>query len=150
MLPALLVPRWPRQVAVQSCPQGSDLQPAQLGGVTCLWLPGQVTKQSSRDSRRQASRSSGSCPRGRALPAVTRVRAQAPGSEPLGPPGTAERDRTALLSVSLPQEQVPRGCPDQLCPLDKFLNTMSVYVLTPEKYHTLCSQAQATELGKGE
>ncbi|KAM8812346.1 lysophosphatidic acid phosphatase type 6 isoform 2-T2 [Rhynchonycteris naso] len=45
------------------------------------------------------------------------------------------------------EEQVPRGCPDRLCPLDKFLNTMSVYTLNPEKYHTLCSQAQVTELG---
>ncbi|XP_054419336.1 lysophosphatidic acid phosphatase type 6 isoform X2 [Pteronotus mesoamericanus] len=47
-------------------------------------------------------------------------------------------------------EQVPRGCPDQLCPLDKFLNTMSVYALNPEKYHTLCSQALVMELGNGE
>nr|KAF6396046.1 acid phosphatase 6, lysophosphatidic [Rousettus aegyptiacus] len=46
--------------------------------------------------------------------------------------------------------QVPRGCPDQLCPLDKFLNAMSLYILTPEKYHTLCSQAQATKLINGE
>lgn len=45
------------------------------------------------------------------------------------------------------EEQVPRGCPDQLCPLDKFLNTLSVYILSPEKYHTLCSPAQVTELG---
>ncbi|XP_039697313.1 lysophosphatidic acid phosphatase type 6 isoform X2 [Pteropus medius] len=48
------------------------------------------------------------------------------------------------------EKQVPRGCPDQLCPLDKFLNSMSVYILTPEKYHTLCSQAQVTELRNGE
>ncbi|XP_008584870.1 PREDICTED: lysophosphatidic acid phosphatase type 6, partial [Galeopterus variegatus] len=46
--------------------------------------------------------------------------------------------------------QVPRGCPDVLCPLEKFLNTMSVYTLSPEKYHTLCSQTQAMELGSGE
>uniref|UniRef100_G1NT12 Lysophosphatidic acid phosphatase type 6 n=1 Tax=Myotis lucifugus TaxID=59463 RepID=G1NT12_MYOLU len=46
------------------------------------------------------------------------------------------------------EEQVPRGCPDQLCPLDKFLNTLSVYTLSPEKYHTLCSQARVTELGE--
>uniref|UniRef100_H0WN39 Lysophosphatidic acid phosphatase type 6 n=1 Tax=Otolemur garnettii TaxID=30611 RepID=H0WN39_OTOGA len=45
------------------------------------------------------------------------------------------------------KEQVPRGCPDGLCPLDKFLNTMSLYTLNPEKYHTLCSQTQAMELG---
>ncbi|XP_015101800.2 lysophosphatidic acid phosphatase type 6 isoform X2 [Vicugna pacos] len=45
------------------------------------------------------------------------------------------------------KEQVPRGCPDRLCPLDKFLNTMSVYTLNPEKYRTLCSQAQA--MGRG-
>ncbi|XP_066111280.1 lysophosphatidic acid phosphatase type 6 isoform X1 [Saccopteryx bilineata] len=45
------------------------------------------------------------------------------------------------------KEQVPRGCPDQLCPLDKFLNTMSVYTLNPEKYHTLCSEAQVMEVG---
>ncbi|XP_062962160.1 lysophosphatidic acid phosphatase type 6 [Cynocephalus volans] len=45
--------------------------------------------------------------------------------------------------------QVPRGCPDVLCPLEKFLNTMSVYTLSPEKYHTLCSQTQAMELGSG-
>lgn len=31
------------------------------------------------------------------------------------------------------KEQVPRGCPDQLCPLDKFLNTMSVYALSPDR-----------------
>ncbi|XP_069336830.1 lysophosphatidic acid phosphatase type 6 isoform X1 [Eulemur rufifrons] len=48
------------------------------------------------------------------------------------------------------EEQVPRGCPDGLCPLDKFLNAMSVYSLSPEKYHTLCSQAQAVELGNEE
>ncbi|XP_008537543.1 lysophosphatidic acid phosphatase type 6 isoform X1 [Equus przewalskii] len=48
------------------------------------------------------------------------------------------------------KEQVPRGCPDQLCPLDKFLNTMSVYALSPEKYHTLCSQARELELQDGE
>ncbi|XP_075856162.1 lysophosphatidic acid phosphatase type 6 isoform X2 [Microcebus murinus] len=48
------------------------------------------------------------------------------------------------------EEQVPRGCPDGLCPLDKFLNAMSVYTLSPEKYHTLCSQAQAVELGDEE
>ncbi|XP_044614177.2 lysophosphatidic acid phosphatase type 6 isoform X1 [Equus asinus] len=48
------------------------------------------------------------------------------------------------------KEQVPRGCPDQLCPLDKFLNTMSVYTLSPEKYHTLCSQARELELRDGE
>ncbi|XP_001499046.1 lysophosphatidic acid phosphatase type 6 isoform X1 [Equus caballus] len=48
------------------------------------------------------------------------------------------------------KEQVPRGCPDQLCPLDKFLNTMSVYTLSPEKYHTLCSQARELELQDGE
>lgn len=72
------------------------------------------------------------------------------GSEPLGPLGAVDNNRTALLSVCLPQKQVPRGCPDQLCPLDKFLNSMSVYILTPEKYHTLCSQAQVTELRNGE
>lgn len=87
---------------------------------------------------------------GRALLAVTRVRAQATGSEPRSSLGTAENNGTAPLSVSLPQGQVPRGCPDQLCPLDKFLNAMSLYILTPEKYHTLCSQAQATELINGE
>ncbi|XP_016057826.1 PREDICTED: lysophosphatidic acid phosphatase type 6 [Miniopterus natalensis] len=48
------------------------------------------------------------------------------------------------------EEQVPRGCPDELCPLDKFLNALSVYTVNPEKYHTLCSQAQVTELGEGE
>ncbi|XP_053070681.1 lysophosphatidic acid phosphatase type 6 isoform X4 [Acinonyx jubatus] len=47
-------------------------------------------------------------------------------------------------------EQVPKGCPDQLCPLDKFLNTLSAYTLSPEKYHTLCSQAHVIELGDGE
>ncbi|KAI5282706.1 Lysophosphatidic Acid Phosphatase Type 6 [Manis pentadactyla] len=47
------------------------------------------------------------------------------------------------------EEQVLRGCPDPLCPLDKFLNAMSVYALNPEKYHTLCSQAQMMELGNG-
>ncbi|XP_045334854.1 lysophosphatidic acid phosphatase type 6 isoform X2 [Leopardus geoffroyi] len=47
-------------------------------------------------------------------------------------------------------EQVPKGCPDQLCPLDKFLNTLSAYALSPEKYHTLCSQAHVIELGDGE
>ncbi|XP_015362542.1 lysophosphatidic acid phosphatase type 6 isoform X1 [Marmota marmota marmota] len=41
------------------------------------------------------------------------------------------------------EEQVPRGCPDRLCPLDQFLNAMSAYTLSPEKYHALCSQAQA-------
>ncbi|XP_045334853.1 lysophosphatidic acid phosphatase type 6 isoform X1 [Leopardus geoffroyi] len=48
------------------------------------------------------------------------------------------------------EEQVPKGCPDQLCPLDKFLNTLSAYALSPEKYHTLCSQAHVIELGDGE
>ncbi|KAK2084144.1 Lysophosphatidic acid phosphatase type 6 [Saguinus oedipus] len=48
------------------------------------------------------------------------------------------------------KEQVPRGCPDGLCPLDMFLNTMSVYTLSPEKYHVLCSQAQVMEVGNGE
>ncbi|KAM5160028.1 lysophosphatidic acid phosphatase type 6 isoform 2-T2 [Callospermophilus lateralis] len=40
------------------------------------------------------------------------------------------------------EEQVPRGCPDRLCPLDQFLNAMSAYTLSPEEYHALCSQAQ--------
>ncbi|OBS74731.1 hypothetical protein A6R68_14734 [Neotoma lepida] len=44
------------------------------------------------------------------------------------------------------EEQVPRGCPDKLCPLDKFLNTMSLYAVSPEKYRTLCSQARTMEL----
>ncbi|XP_036714522.1 lysophosphatidic acid phosphatase type 6 isoform X2 [Balaenoptera musculus] len=48
------------------------------------------------------------------------------------------------------EEQVPKGCPDRLCPLDKFLNTMSTYTLSPEKYHTLCSEAQVMGLGNGE
>ncbi|XP_020754283.2 lysophosphatidic acid phosphatase type 6 isoform X1 [Odocoileus virginianus] len=48
------------------------------------------------------------------------------------------------------KEQVPKGCPDRLCPLDKFLNTMSVYTLSPEKYHMLCSEAQVMGLGDGE
>ncbi|XP_065761686.1 lysophosphatidic acid phosphatase type 6 [Muntiacus reevesi] len=48
------------------------------------------------------------------------------------------------------KEQVPKGCPDRLCPLDKFLNTMSVYTLSPEKYHMLCSEAQVMGLGNGE
>ncbi|XP_032463827.1 lysophosphatidic acid phosphatase type 6 [Phocoena sinus] len=48
------------------------------------------------------------------------------------------------------EEQVPEGCPDRLCPLDKFLNTMSVYTLSPEKYHTLCSEAQVMGLGNSE
>ncbi|CAM9254681.1 unnamed protein product [Rangifer tarandus platyrhynchus] len=46
------------------------------------------------------------------------------------------------------KEQVPKGCPDRLCPLDKFLNTMSVYTLSPEKYHMLCSEAQVMGLGE--
>lgn len=46
------------------------------------------------------------------------------------------------------KEQVPRGCPDKLCPLDKFLNTMSAYSVSPEKYRTLCSQAWIMELGE--
>ncbi|KAM5256853.1 lysophosphatidic acid phosphatase type 6 [Ctenodactylus gundi] len=48
------------------------------------------------------------------------------------------------------EEQVPRGCPDKLCPLDTFLNTMSVYSLSPEKYNRLCSQAQEMEIGNEE
>ncbi|KAM9686136.1 lysophosphatidic acid phosphatase type 6 [Trichechus inunguis] len=48
------------------------------------------------------------------------------------------------------EEQVPEGCPEGLCPLDKFLNTISAYTLSPEKYHRLCSQAQVIELGSGE
>ncbi|XP_006861753.1 PREDICTED: lysophosphatidic acid phosphatase type 6 [Chrysochloris asiatica] len=48
------------------------------------------------------------------------------------------------------EEQVPEGCPEGLCPLDKFLNTMSVYTLSPEKYHRLCSQTQTTDFGSGE
>ncbi|XP_007182195.1 lysophosphatidic acid phosphatase type 6 [Balaenoptera acutorostrata] len=48
------------------------------------------------------------------------------------------------------EEQVPKGCPDRLCPLDKFLNTMSTYTLSPGKYHTLCSEAQVMGLGNGE
>ncbi|XP_055459789.1 lysophosphatidic acid phosphatase type 6 [Psammomys obesus] len=47
------------------------------------------------------------------------------------------------------KEQVPRGCPDKLCPLDKFLNTMSVYSVSPEKHRMLCSQARAMEHGDG-
>ncbi|KAL1772359.1 lysophosphatidic acid phosphatase type 6 [Sigmodon hispidus] len=46
------------------------------------------------------------------------------------------------------EEQVPRGCPGKLCPLDKFLNTMSVYAASPEKYHLLCSQARTIEFGE--
>lgn len=45
------------------------------------------------------------------------------------------------------EEQVPRGCSDRLCPLDKFLSTMSRYTLSPDKYHALCSQTQLLELG---
>ncbi|XP_049638240.1 lysophosphatidic acid phosphatase type 6 [Suncus etruscus] len=41
----------------------------------------------------------------------------------------------------LGKEQVPRGCPHGICPLDKFLDAMSAYTLNPEKYHLLCSQA---------
>ncbi|EAW50931.1 acid phosphatase 6, lysophosphatidic [Homo sapiens] len=48
------------------------------------------------------------------------------------------------------KEQVPRGCPDGLCPLDMFLNAMSVYTLSPEKYHALCSQTQVMEVGNEE
>ncbi|KAM6167494.1 lysophosphatidic acid phosphatase type 6 isoform 1-T2 [Erethizon dorsatum] len=48
------------------------------------------------------------------------------------------------------EEQLPRGCPDKLCPLDKFLNILSLYSLSPEKYRTLCSQAQELELGNEE
>ncbi|CAK6439824.1 unnamed protein product [Pipistrellus nathusii] len=48
------------------------------------------------------------------------------------------------------EAQVPRGCPDPLCPLDQFLDALSVYTLSPEKYRALCSPAPATELGKGE
>lgn len=44
------------------------------------------------------------------------------------------------------KEQVPRGCPDKLCPLDKFLNTMSAYSVSPEKYQRLCSQTWIMEL----
>lgn len=46
------------------------------------------------------------------------------------------------------EEQVPRGCPDKLCPLDKFLSTMSLYAVSPEKYRTLCSPARTMELGE--
>lgn len=46
------------------------------------------------------------------------------------------------------KEQVPRGCPDKLCPLDKFLNTMSAYSVSPEKYRRLCSQTRIMELGE--
>lgn len=48
------------------------------------------------------------------------------------------------------EEQVPRGCPDRLCPLDQFLNALSAYTLSPERYHALCSPARGSELGKGE
>lgn len=48
------------------------------------------------------------------------------------------------------EEQLPRGCPEKLCPLEKFLNTVSLYSLSPEKYQTLCSQAQELELGNEE
>nr|XP_004658996.3 lysophosphatidic acid phosphatase type 6 [Jaculus jaculus] len=48
------------------------------------------------------------------------------------------------------EEQVPRGCPDKLCPLDQFLNTLSAYTVDPQKYRTLCSQAQAMEVGSRE
>ncbi|KAM6217661.1 lysophosphatidic acid phosphatase type 6 [Rhynchocyon petersi] len=48
------------------------------------------------------------------------------------------------------EEQVPKGCPGGLCPLDKFLNAMSAYTLSPEKYHRLCSEAQTIELESGE
>lgn len=46
--------------------------------------------------------------------------------------------------------QVPRGCPHALCPLDKFLDSMSAYALTPEKYHLLCSQAYTMECENGD
>ncbi|XP_069863647.1 lysophosphatidic acid phosphatase type 6 [Dipodomys merriami] len=48
------------------------------------------------------------------------------------------------------EEQVPRGCPDKLCPLELFLNAMSLYTTSPEKYHTLCSPAQAVEFRNGQ
>lgn len=48
------------------------------------------------------------------------------------------------------KEQVPKGCSGRLCPLDQFLNTISVYTLNPEKYHMLCSEAQMMGLGNGE
>ncbi|XP_037682126.1 lysophosphatidic acid phosphatase type 6 isoform X2 [Choloepus didactylus] len=47
------------------------------------------------------------------------------------------------------EEQVPRGCSEGICPLDKFLNAMSVYTLSPEKYHKLCFQTQMMEHGNG-
>ncbi|KAG8517639.1 Lysophosphatidic acid phosphatase type 6 [Galemys pyrenaicus] len=47
------------------------------------------------------------------------------------------------------EEQVPRGCPGPLCPLDKFLSTVSLYSVSPEKYHTLCSQARLADLEAG-
>ncbi|XP_004717322.1 lysophosphatidic acid phosphatase type 6 isoform X1 [Echinops telfairi] len=48
------------------------------------------------------------------------------------------------------EERVPRGCLEGPCPLDEFLNAVSIYTLSPEKYHRLCSQPQVTELGHGE
>lgn len=72
-------------------------------------------------------------------------------SDPWAPVEAAGRDpQWPCWVMSLLQEQVLRGCPDPLCPLDKFLNAMSAYTLNPEKYHTLCSQAQMMELGNGE
>ncbi|KAM7054569.1 LOW QUALITY PROTEIN: lysophosphatidic acid phosphatase type 6 [Molossus nigricans] len=76
------------------------------------------------------------------------------GEGPATPPGVTGVWQLRVAGASgeprFRGEQVLSGCPDQLCPLDKFLNTLSVHTLNPEKIHLLCSQAQMVELGNGE
>lgn len=48
--------------------------------------------------------------------------------------------------VSLPlQEQVVKGCRAGLCPLKEFLEVLSQYSVSPEKYNNLCSQMEENQ-----
>ncbi|XP_013932094.1 PREDICTED: lysophosphatidic acid phosphatase type 6 [Thamnophis sirtalis] len=44
------------------------------------------------------------------------------------------------------EELIPRGCKDGLCPLEDFLNALSVYSTEPQVYKMICSQTEETVL----
>ncbi|NXS11971.1 PPA6 phosphatase, partial [Neodrepanis coruscans] len=43
------------------------------------------------------------------------------------------------------EEQVVKGCRTGLCPLEKFLEVLSQYSLSPEEYNKLCSQKEGNQ-----
>ncbi|NXN08146.1 PPA6 phosphatase, partial [Indicator maculatus] len=45
----------------------------------------------------------------------------------------------------LGEEQVVKGCREGLCPLKEFLGVLSQYSVSPEEYHSLCSQMEGNE-----